>query len=58
MGPNPYEAPRADVAIVGGALAGLISRAWVRAQTPRFIREVSAELGLPAGSFQPERYLL
>ena len=44
--------------IVGGALAGVISRAWVRSRTPRLVAEVCAELGLPPGSFQPERYLL
>jgi hypothetical protein len=44
--------------IVGGALAGVISRSFVRARTPRLVAEVCAELGLRPGSFRPERYLL
>src|SRR6476646_3453661 len=44
--------------VVGGALAGVISRSFVRARTPRLVAEVCAELGLAPGSFRPERYLL
>jgi len=45
-------------AIVGGILAGVISRAWVAGQTPQFVERVSAELGIPPGTFKPEQYLL
>lgn len=44
--------------IVGGALATVISKAYVRGQTPRYIREVCSELGIPPGAFRPEQYLL
>ena len=44
--------------IVGGALAGVFSRSYVRGKTPTLVAEVSAELGIPPGAFQPERYLL
>jgi hypothetical protein len=44
--------------ILGGALAGAFSRYHVRNKTPILVAEVSAELGIPPGAFQPERYLL
>jgi hypothetical protein len=45
--------------IVGGALAGAISRAYVKSRTERLAEEVCAELGLPPGSFKPDaNYLL
>ena len=43
---------------VGAALAGVISRAYVRSRTPALVAAVCKELGLPPGSFRPERYLL
>jgi len=44
--------------IIGGALAGLISKAYVRGRTPRLVEQVCAELGIPPGAFKPERYLI
>jgi hypothetical protein len=44
--------------IFGGVLAGVISKYRVSAQTPKLVAQVSAELGIPPGAFQPERYLL
>lgn len=44
--------------IVGGILAGVISRAYVGSRTPALVAQVCDELGLPLGSFRPEQYLL
>ena len=44
--------------IIGGVLAGVISKAYVARQTPRLVEEISAELGIPPGAFRPERYLI
>jgi hypothetical protein len=44
--------------VVGGILAGVISRAWVQSKTAALVAEVCDELGLPPGSFRPEQYLL
>jgi hypothetical protein len=44
--------------VIGGALAGVISKAYVAGQTPRLVEQVSSELGIPPGAFKPERYLL
>jgi hypothetical protein len=44
--------------IIGGALAGAISRVYVKARTQAYIRQVSAKLGIPPGAFRPERYLI
>lgn len=44
--------------IGGGALAGVISKARVRAKTGALVAQVCAELGIPPGAFRPERYLI
>jgi hypothetical protein len=44
--------------VVGGAIAGAISKAWVRSRTPALVAEVCAELGIAPGLFKPEGYLL
>jgi hypothetical protein len=44
--------------VVGGAIAGAISKAYVRSRTALLVAEVCAELGIPPGSFKPEGYLL
>jgi hypothetical protein len=44
--------------IVGAAMAGAISRYHVKSRTQVFVDRVSAQLGIPAGAFQPQRYLI
>jgi hypothetical protein len=44
--------------IIGGALAGAISKLYVKSSTQAFVTQVSRELGIPPGAFRPERYLI
>jgi uncharacterized membrane protein len=44
--------------IIGGTLAGAISKLWVQSRTQAYVTQVSQELGIPAGAFRPERYLI
>ena len=44
--------------IFGGALAGAITRGFVRSQTSRLAAAVCDELGIARSSFNPERYLI
>jgi len=44
--------------IVGGILAGVISRVYVVSRTAVLVAQVCDELGLPPGSCRPEQYLL
>ena len=44
--------------IIGGVIATVISKAWVKGRTQHYIARVCAELGIPPGAFRPEKYLL